>query len=139
MVWEHGNPTFFFQLSGVDLDGNPHQYQCHVEFREDETAVQSDGYLAAQAVIQNIPPGTYQAEELPFSLRYLLTGAESTDENVQIQVTPVDKVNGLTRVTANVQADLIRGDGSVTFTNRKALFDELSDNSIVVNHFTVTE
>ena len=76
---------------------------------------------------------------MPFSLRYLLTGAESTDENVQVQVTPVDKVNGLTRVIANVQADLIRGYGSVTFTNRKALFDELSDNSIVVNHFTVTE
>lgn len=139
VVWEHGNPTFFFQLSGVDLDGNPHKYQCHVEFRENEAAVQSDGYLAGQAVIQNIPPGTYQAEELPFSLRYLLTGVESTDENVQVQVTPVDKVNGLTRMTANVQADLIQGDGSVTFTNRKALFDELSDNSIVVNHFTVTE
>ena len=139
VVWEHGNPTFFFQLSGVDLDGNPHKYQCHVEFRENEAGVQSDGYLAGQAVIQNIPPGTYQAEELPFSLRYLLTGAESTDENVQIQVTPVEQVNGLTRVTAKVQADLIRGDASVTFTNRKALFDELSDNSIVVNHFTVTE
>lgn len=139
VVWEHGNPTFFFQLSGVDLDGNPHKYQCHVEFRENEAAVQSDGYLVGQADIQNIPPGTYQAEELPFSLRYLLTGVESTDKNVQVQVTPVDKVNGLTRVTANVQADLIQGDASVTFTNRKAMFDELSDNSIVVNHFTVTE
>lgn len=139
VVWEHGNPTFFFRLSGTDLDGNPHQYQCHVEFRKEEATAQSDGYLVGQAVIRNIPPGTYEAEELPFSLRYLLTGAESSDENVQVQITPVENVNGLTRVTANVQADLIGEDGSVTFINRKALFDELSDNSIVVNHFTVTE
>ena len=133
--WEHGNPTFFFRLWGTDLDGVRHQYYCHVEFTSETAAKQSGEYVTQKAVIRDIPAGIYQAGETGDALRYILTAAESADQNVRIETAAAGTVNGISMLTANVTADLRNGDGSVTFENRKVLYDELSDNAVVTNHF----
>lgn len=132
--WEHGNPTFFFRLWGTDLDGVHHQYYCHVEFAPETIGKQGE-YVTQKAVVRNIPAGIYQAEETEDALRYILTAADSSDENVRVETASAGTVNGIRKITANVTADLRTGDGSVTYENRKVLYDELSDNAVVTNHF----
>lgn len=139
IYWEHGNPTFFFRLWGTDLDGNAHEYRTHVEFTEVNTEAQQGEYVTLQAVIRNIPAGKYQAEEMDHVLRYILTGARTDQENVQVTVKSEGTVNGVEKISADVAADLRFGDGSVIFENRKVLHGDLSDNSVVVNHVKVDE
>lgn len=133
--WEHGNPTFFFRLWGTDLDGVKHQYYCHVEFTSAAVAKQEGEFVTQKAVIRDIPAGTYQAEETGDSLRYILTAAGTPDKNVRVETAAAGTVNEIRRITASVTADLRTGDGSVNYENRKVLYDELSDNAVVTNHF----
>lgn len=35
LVWAHGNPTFFFKISGKDLNGEEHWYQSVILFTKE--------------------------------------------------------------------------------------------------------
>lgn len=137
LVWAHGNPTFFFRISGKDLNGTDHWYQCMISFTKEMEKQQE--YIIEKAEITGIPAGTYQVEEFPMTARYILTDVLSQDENVTVVNTPVDTVNGLRKIRSEVTADLTLEDGSVTFENRKVFFDEYSHDDVEVNHLKVSE
>lgn len=132
--WEHGNPTFFFKIAGKDLEGKEHSYHCFIEFTPEQMG-QKGEYLTGEATVTDIPAGVYRAEELEDVMRYILTDAGSDQDNVQVEKNPAGMVNGVEKIQAVVTADLRLKDGSVTFTNRKVLYQEYSDNAAVVNHF----
>lgn len=137
VTWEHGNPTFFFKISGTDLDGKKHTYHCFVEFKEDEVKDQQGEYLTGTAYVSNIPAGIYRVEETEDVLRYVLADAMSDQENVQVEKQAAGTVNGVEKIRALVTADLRLADGSVTFVNRKVHFGEASDNAAAVNQFEI--
>lgn len=135
--WVHGNPTFFFRIQGTDVDGQAHTYHTSIEFSQEKMKEQGteQGYLVGTTVVTGIPSGTYQVEEIGEVLRYVLTGAESSDENVRVSTKEAEKINGIQRITAVADADLRYQNGSITFENRKIFYDDYSDNAVVINHF----
>lgn len=135
VVWDHGNPTFFFKITGSDLEGKKHTYHCFLEFTPGSAEGQEGNYLTGQTVVSDIPAGTYQIREIEDVLRYVLTDAASDQENVTVEKTEAGTVNGVKRIQAKVTADLRLRNGSVTFENRKVRYDEYSDNAVVTNHF----
>ena len=137
LVWAHGNPTFFFRISGKDLNGEEHWYQCVISFTKEMEKQQE--YIIGKAEITGIPAGIYQVEELPMTARYILTDAVSQDANVTVVNTPIDTVNGIQKIRSEVTADMTLEDGSVTFENRKVFFDEYSHDDVEVNHLKVSE
>lgn len=137
LVWAHGNPTFFFKISGKDLNGEEHWYQSVILFTKEMEKQQE--YIIGKAEITGIPAGIYQIEELPLTARYILTGVTSEDDNVTVVNTPTDTVNGVQKIRSQVTADLTMEDGSVTFENRKVFFDEYSHDDVEVNHLKVSE
>lgn len=137
LVWAHGNPTFFFRISGRDLNGAEQWYQCVISFTKEMETQQE--YLIGKAEITGIPAGNYQVEELPRTARYILTDVTSQAANVKVVNTPTDTVNGIQKIRSEVTADLTLEDGSVTFENRKVFFDEYSHDDVEVNHLKVSE
>lgn len=137
LVWAHGNPTFFFKISGKDLNGEEHWYQSVILFTKEMEKQQE--YIIGKAEIIGIPAGIYQIEELPLTARYILTGVTSEDDNVTVVNTPIGTVNGVQKIRSQVTADLTMEDGSVTFENRKVFFDEYSHDDVEVNHLKVSE
>lgn len=137
VVWDHGTPTFFFKISGKDLDGVEHWYQCMIRFTKE--AAKNKEYLIGKTEVSGIPAGKYKVEELPLTARYILTDASSTDQNVTVKNTPLDMVNGVQKIRTDVVADLTLEDGSVTFENRKVFFDEYSHDDVEVNHLKAPE
>lgn len=137
IVWEHGTPTFFFKISGTDLNGTEHWYQSMIRFTKESQ--KQDGYLVGKVEISQIPAGYYQVEELPLTARYILTDAVSTDKNVQVKNTLTETVNGIGKIRSEIEADLTLQDGSVTFENRKVFFDEYSHDDTEVNHLKAAE
>ena len=137
MVWDHGTPTFFFRISGKDLDGIQRWYQCMIHFTKE--SVKEQEYLVGKAEVNGIPAGQYQVEELPLTARYILTDASSSDPNVTVKNTLLDTVNGIQKIRSEITADLTLEDGSVIFENRKVFFDEYSHDDVEVNHLKASE
>lgn len=137
VVWNHGTPTFFFRISGKDLDGIQRWYQCMIHFTKE--SVKEQEYLVGKAEVNGIPAGQYQVEELPLTARYILTDASSSDPNVTVKNTLLDTVNGIQKIRSEITADLTLEDGSVIFENRKVFFDEYSHDDVEVNHLKASE
>lgn len=133
--WEHGDPTFFYSVWGTDLTGETHEYQCFIQFRKGIQEKEENPYLEAETTIKDIPAGTYYAQETDDISRYILTDAWTDRDNVKVSKENTQVINGIQKIKAEVTADLVGSDGSVTFENRKVLYDEYSDNAVVVNHF----
>ena len=137
VVWDHGTPTFFFRISGKDLDGIQRWYQCMIHFTKE--SVKEQEYLVGKAEVNGIPAGQYQVEELPLTARYILADASSSDPNVTVKNTLLDTVNGIQKIRSEITADLTLEDGSVIFENRKVFFDEYSHDDVEVNHLKASE
>jgi surface protein len=69
----NGNPTFLFQLSGKDVNGNSHTYTQLVTFDEEyvKENTTADGYVTQQAFFTDLLAGTYTLSE-DDSARYVL-------------------------------------------------------------------
>lgn len=134
IVWAHGNPTFFFKITGKDIEGEEHWYLGMITFTKKDMEKEEKGYLTGETTIEHIPAGIYEVEELPLTSRYILHDAESKDENVTVEKIPMDPVNGVNQISTRIIADLQLNDGSVIFENRKVYFDEYSHDDVEVNH-----
>lgn len=130
--WAHGNPAFFFTVTGTDLNGESHEYHRFVEFKEAEMTVEN-GYVTSSVTITNMPAGIYEVKEDVGVLRYILTDVRADTENVKVRTETVGEVNGVLKITADTSADLTEMDGEVTYMNEKVMHDQLSDNAVVVN------
>lgn len=134
VTWEHGNPTFFFRISGTDLNGKKHGYHCWVEITP-EMMEQQGEYLMGKTEVKDIPAGDYQITEQEDTIRYILTDIISQTENVTVKKEESQTIHGLVKIQGEVFADLKFGDGSVLFENRKIHYGEYSDTATVTNHF----
>lgn len=86
IVWENGNPTFFFQITGKDMKGRPHTYACMMEFTRKyvESHTDKNGNVKKSTVFENIPCGQkYSVTEQNIN-RYVLNEVKSPDSNIKI-------------------------------------------------------
>lgn len=133
--WAHGNPTFFFRVTGCDTEGIFHVYQTYLEFDGDD--VKEQEYYVKEVSIYNIPAGEYQICETEDVLRYVLTDAEALTDNITVEIKSTEAIHDIIKIQPEIQADLTVGDGKVSFTNRKVMYDKLSDNAVVSNYFVI--
>lgn len=135
----HGDPSFIFEVSGTDINGNERAYARVITFTEDDvkTHTADDGTVTLSTVIRNIPSGTYTVEEKKVS-RYALTNVTAQTDNVTVQITETGTQYGnIKPVTAQVTANLTEKDAEVTFTNRKITWDSYTHTDVKVNSFTI--
>ncbi len=118
IVFEHGNPTFIFEVKKTD-DG--HIYRKMLSFSED-TAADEDGYVKA-SVVFIVPQGSYEISEVSVS-RYKLKEITCTDSTSKF-----DSAAG--KATFEVGAD--NNNFTFTFENEKSDQTGTSDNGSVTN------
>lgn len=141
IVWANGNPTFLFQVSGVDLEGREHTYVREAEFTREYVDQNStkEGIVSLEAVFHNIPCGrNYSVFEMETN-RYVLEEVITEDTNVLIARTAESFYGTAPEQIFSVTVDLLlkpRG-SSVTFLNKKIRWDDWSHNSIAVNSIKV--
>jgi len=120
IIFEHGNPTFIFRLSGTDYEGMTHTFYDVVTFtKEYVSANAKNGYVEA-GVTFYVKPGSYTASEEKSS-RYDFESISAV-------------VNG-TVSGETVRFDLETHDAaSAVFTNLKTEYQNYSHNDLVINH-----
>lgn len=136
-LWQaHGDPTFLFEISGIDTSGNAHTYHRALTFTANDTEqnIHPDGTISLTTVLSQIPRGTYSLTEQKVS-RFTLTDVTAQTDNIQISLEETGRsYAGIIPVMANVLADLTESDGEVTFFNRKITWDQYSHTDITINH-----
>lgn len=138
ITWEHGNPVFFFRITGKDRNGESHGYHCWIELRQEMMEQQEGEYLVGTARVTDIPAGMYEITELEDTSRYVLTDIISQTDNVSVDKKLAETVNGIQKLQGKAMADLEWKDGSILFENRKTDYKEYSDTAVAVNHFQKT-
>lgn len=132
--WAHGNPTFFFRISGKDVNGEAHTYRCFLELTaEDENGT----YLEKTVTVSGIPAGSYQVEEEGTVMRYILADAQPLTENARVKKENLEKINGVQKISASFTCDLTLADAAVRFFNEKVMHDRYTDNQVLANHITL--
>ncbi len=120
IIFEHGDPTFIFRLTGTDYEGQAHTFYDVVTFTEEYVKAHAkDGYVEA-SVIFYVKPGSYTASEEKSS-RY---------EFESISAVAGGSVSGET-VTFNLEAQTF---ASAVFTNLKTEYRNYSHTDLVINH-----
>lgn len=132
--WAHGNPTFFFKISGKDVNGEEHTYRCFVELTAQD---QSGEYLEKTTAVSGIPAGSYQVEEEGEVLRYILADAQALTENAKVKKENLEKINGVQKIAASFSCDLTLADAAVRFFNEKVMHDRYTDNQVLANHISL--
>lgn len=134
IIWAHGNPTFLFKVEGQDINGNSHTYHRAIEFTKDYVDSHTEnGFVTLGTTISNIPAGNYDVTEDTPVLRYILTDVTKQTDNITIEKSVIETINGFDKISAKVTANLTAMDGEVTYENHKTHFDKLSHNSTVIN------
>lgn len=124
IYYDHGNPTFLFNLSGTDFEGNACSYYKSMTFDSDyvkNNAFTENGvrYVEGSVQFTGLMPGSYTAKEQGVS-RY------TTDT--------VSGVAGGTAGQGTASFDLVSNEnGSANFTNAHTVYRNLSHNSAVIN------
>ncbi len=140
ITWAHGNPTFLFSVTGTDLDGKAHTYQCYVTFTKDEVNQKTgqDGYTEQSVQIRGIPAGKdYQVQEKKV-LRYSLvqvTGTENVTVKKLEEPSPGKDPARVFSVSVNLCDHPEKSE--VVFENQKYRWDDYGHNSIVKNRIPV--
>lgn len=134
VTWAHGNPIFFYRISGMDLKGNFHTYHTYIQCTKEDVKADQE-YIEQSTVVQHIPPGIYEVEELEHTMRYILQEAFSDNENVVVEQLESEQICGIEKIKIRTTADLMNKDGSVCYTNRKINYSEYTDTEIMVNTF----
>lgn len=124
IVWENGNPTFLFKLTGKDVWGITRTYVRSIEFTNDMTV--KDGYLTASCTFEDLYCGTYTTSEIDVA-RYKFGGISDVSAN--------GSVLGQTAVFNLTDGTKLNETGSATFTNDKYEWQDFSHNDIVINSF----
>ena len=124
IVWEHGNPTFTFQVDGTDVLGNPHTYYQTVEFT---TANAGNGSKSTLSTTFEVLAGTYTVSEEK-TARYRLDSIHDVVSGT---------VNGQTAVldvSGKKDGTLTEGPkGAATFYNVKTTDEDLTHTAFVEN------
>lgn len=121
--WEHGNPTFLFQVKGEDYSGIEHIFEKAIIFTKEDMK-EGETFLKKEIIFENLIPGTYEVEELLVA-RYRLKEIK-------------DIVNGILD-GGKARFDLDKNEfGEVTFVNEKYEWQGFSHNDIVINTFQST-
>lgn len=122
--FEHGVPTFTFNLKGKDIDGTEREYNRNVTFSEDyvKKYTEADGYVCLSATFSDIPAGIYTLTE-DTVLRYKLK-----------EIEPESLINGVIKGNC-VEFNLNEGNlfGTATFINEKNDWNDYSDTTAVAN------
>ena len=120
IIFEHGNPTFIFRLTGSDYEGQAHTFYDVVTFTKEYVETHAkDGYVEA-GVTFYVKPGSYTASEEK-SNRY---------EFESISAVVNGTVSGET-VRFNLET---HDAASAVFTNLKTEYQNYSHNDLVINH-----
>lgn len=122
IIWAHGNPTFFFTISGRDQNGIMHTYQDFVEYRNRNYETAGE-YAVMSVTFENIPIGSYAVGEEK-TLRYEYRDIGENSSNVIIS-----RESGTAAITLTEQ----QLEASVTYWNEKTRFDGLSHCDVVKN------
>lgn len=137
--WAHGNPSFFFKITGTDTDGTSHTYSRAMTYTKEyvDSHTASDGTITLSTTIKNIPDGTYTIKEQKVS-RFALTDVTAQTANIRIvkQATGSSYAD-IAPITANITADLTLADGELTFYNRKITWDQYSHKDTTINSFSL--
>jgi len=120
IIFEHGDPTFIFRLSGTDYEGQAHTFYNVVTFTEAYVKANAkDGYVEA-SVTFHVKPGTYTAAEEKSS-RYAFDSITAVLSGT---------ISGET-VTFDLEAN---DTASAVFINLKTEYRNYSHNDVVINH-----
>ena len=120
IIFEHGDPTFIFRLSGTDCEGQTHVFYDVVTFtKEYVSANAKNGYVEA-GVTFYVKPGHYTAAEEKSS-RYVFESFGSVVNGT---------VSGET-VTFDLETN---GTASAVFINLKTEYRNYSHCDVIVNH-----
>ena len=112
IVWAHGNPTFTFQVEGVDLDGKKWVLFDTVEFTQEDDNPEAD---IQKEVLFTVPAGTYTVCEQK-TFRYELEKIESVrNGTVKEQKVEFDLTNNQNGMTAFVNKKI--NDSYLTHTS----------------------
>lgn len=122
--YDHGVPSFTFKLSGTTVDGEEKEYSRQVIFSKKYVSenLQSDGYVAALAVFDNLKSGEYTCTEKE-TIRYQLTGISDVSSN------------GIVNEQADAVTFKLKGldSGQATFVNEKTDWQDFSDSVSITN------
>lgn len=122
VYWNHGEPTFLFELEGVDETGKERAFVRLVRIEEGLRA-DASGDIAATAVFQDVPAGVYTLRERD-ALRYRVAAIETSGE--------------VGEDGASVSFDLAEDESPYAiFSNEKTSNYGGSDVASVVNSFAV--
>lgn len=137
VYWSHGEPVFFFKISGSDVNGNAHTWHRCISFTEQyvNENTKADGTITQSTTLTDIPAGNYLITELPVS-RFTLTNVTAQTDNVSVTIIKkLIKYEGITPVLAIVRANVSESDAEVTFFNRKITWEKYSHNDVIVSEF----
>ncbi|MBQ4562865.1 MAG: hypothetical protein IJA58_00120, partial [Lachnospiraceae bacterium] len=120
IIFEHGDPTFIFRLSGTDYEGQAHTFYDVVTFTEEYVKTHAkDGYVEASVTFY-VKPGTYSASE---------------EKSSRYEFDSINAVAGGTVSGETVTFDLeTKTFASAVFTNLKTEYRYHSHNDLVINH-----
>lgn len=122
VYWNHGEPTFLFELEGVDETGKERAY-VRIARIEEGLPADASGNITATAVFQDVPAGVYTLRERD-ALRYRVTAIETSGE--------------VGEDVASVVLDLAEDESPyAVFSNEKTSNYGGSDVASVVNSFTL--
>ena len=124
IVWEHGNPTFTFQVDGTDVLGNPHTYYQTVEFT---TANTGNGSKSTLSTTFEVLAGTYTVSEEK-TARYRLDSIHDVVSGTVNGQTAVLDVSGKKDGTLDEGPK-----GAATFYNVKTTDEDLTHTAFVEN------
>lgn len=123
VYFPHGNPAFFFVLSGAEEENSGYVYRGMVTFTEEnlQSATGEDGYASLTWEFPDLPAGRYVLSEEQ-TLRYRLESVSAVTSNGTVEGDSVRFVleGGQT--------------GEAVFTNRKADWNDYSASTSVINH-----
>lgn len=123
IVYEHGEATFIYRLSGNDTYDIDHEYYKTVTFKQSVVDEQNTEYVTLTAIFKGLNPGIYTLNEEIVN-RYTIN-----------QITDISSTGILEGDSVKFTLTSNSSNGEATFVNKKTKQSGLSHTDIIINSF----
>ncbi len=123
IIYEHGEASFIFRLSGKDESNNNHEYYKTLTFKQSVVDNQNSEYVSLTTIFKGLEVGTYTLSE------------ETVNRYIINQITDISATGAQESNTVKFTLNGVTSNGEATFVNKKIKQSGLTHTDIVTNVF----